>query len=201
MGAVALKDGDLETASDADLLQRSADGDQRAFGEIVSRHLHVPFASARRLLGDPAEAEDVAQESLVRLWQQKSALLERPLNLPAWLGRVAANLAIDRLRARKRLDYSDAVPEVPVAPAQQRSIEVVDAAGRVQAALDALPDRQRVAVTLFHFEEMSQRDVAALMQVSEDALESLLRRGRSGLKSALADEWSSLVASLARDTA
>ncbi|MEL7303397.1 MAG: sigma-70 family RNA polymerase sigma factor, partial [Pseudomonadota bacterium] len=114
---------------------------------------------------------------------------------------VAVNLSIDRLRAGKRLDVRDDLPEMPVAPRQLRSLERADAAGRLQASLDELPDRQRVALTLFHIEEMSQRDVAEAMDVSEDALESLLRRARKNLKSALADDWPGLVASFSRTPA
>lgn len=199
-GAVALKNG-VQSESDAELLRASVEGSEAAFATLMHRHMHVPFAASRRILGDATEAEDVAQDAIVRLWQQGEDLLSKPLNVPAWLRRVAVNLSIDRLRAGKRLDVRDDLPEMPVAPRQLRSLERADAAGRLQASLDELPDRQRVALTLFHIEEMSQRDVAEAMDITEDALESLLRRARKNLKSALADDWPGLVASFSRTPA
>ena len=120
--------------------------------------------------------------------------------LKAWLSRVARNRAIDRLRSAQRLELRDEVPDRNEEPAQLTNIERGEVADRVLDALDHLPDRQRVALTLFHFEEMSQREVAAVLEISEDALESLLARGRRKLKGLLEPEWRSMVATLSQES-
>lgn len=116
-------------------------------------------------------------------------------SLGPWLRRVAANLSIDMLRKGKRLDVTDEVPEQTVPADQLDGLEAADRAGRVEEALGRLPDRQRVAIGLFHFEQLSQREVADVMAISEDALESLLARARRRLRDLLKDD----VAELLRD--
>ncbi len=178
---------------EAELLARAGAGDASAFRMLVDRHLGLTLVVARRLLGDEAEAEDVAQETLLRLWRSAASLDVGASGVRPWLRRVAANLAIDRLRARKRLDVTDEVPEQEVAATQHSILEADDVAARVDDAISALPDRQRVALTLFHFEGMSQREVAHALAITEDALESLLARGRRALRAALKDEWRDLL--------
>jgi len=184
---------------DADRLRRARDGDQQAFRNLVDTHLEMVRASAMRLLGDPAEADDVAQETFVRLWRQADKLVQQPLNVGGWLRRVAVNAALDRLRAAKRLDVRDDVPETEFAADQVTDLMRSQAGEAVQLALAALPDRQRTALVLFHFEERSQREVAEMLEISQDALESLLARGRRTLKRALAHRWQELLDDLSTE--
>ena len=114
--------------------------------------------------------------------------------LRPWLRRVASNLAIDWLRKTKQYDVTDMVPE-QVDPARQlQALEASDTAARLDRALSALSQRQRLAVSLFHLDQLSQRDVATAMQISEDALESLLARGRRKLRDLLKNDWRELLA-------
>jgi RNA polymerase sigma-70 factor (ECF subfamily) len=151
------------------------------------------MATVRRVLGDEAEAEDVAQEGLLRLWRSAGELTIDTSGVRPWLRRVVSNLAIDRIRSRRRLDVTDNVPEVADPATQDAAMGEQELAGRVEAALAGLPERQRIALSLFHLEDMSQREVAERMGISEDALESLLARGRRSLKAQLADEWRGLI--------
>ena len=155
----------------------------------------VLLAAARRLIGDEAEAEDIVQDGLLRLWRSAGALEVPPVGIRPWLRRVVRNLAIDRLRSGRRTEVTDEVPEVAEPAPQGAASDERELASRVEQALRTLPERQRMAIALFHFEEMSQRDVAERMGLSEDALESLLARGRRALKTALADEWRGLLES------
>ena len=180
--------------SDAVLVARMAGGDATAFGELVARHIGGMLGVARRMLRDDAEAEDVTQEAMLRLWRLGDGLTLGAGGVRPWLRRVVSNLCIDRIRAGKSLDVTDEVPEVPTPPSQLHDLEHGEMAGRVDAALKALPERQRLALTLFHFEGMSQVEVAATMGISDEAVESLLARARRALKSSLADEWRELVA-------
>lgn len=181
-------------AEDGDLLGRIAQGDRPAFAALMQRHLSAVLATARRIVRDDAEAEDIAQEAFLRLWHSAKTLEAGAYGMRPWLRRVASNQAIDRLRKAKRLDVTDEVPEQSEAAGQLQALEAAEVSARVEEALAALPPRQRVAVSLFHFDDMSQRDVAALMALSEDALESLLARGRRRLRELLKDDWQELLA-------
>lgn len=181
--------GDRE---DEALLVRALARDQAAFRLLVDRHMSSLLLVARRLLRDEAEAEDVAQEAFLRLWRQGAGLEVGPPGLGPWLKRVVSNLAIDRLRGRGRLQVTDEVPEQAEEPDQLRRLESQELAGRVEEALRRLPDRQRLALTMFHYEGHSMEEVARMMGTSAEAVESLLARARRALKGLLAAEWQAL---------
>jgi len=178
---------------DAIVLKRLVEGDAVAFRRLMQKHLSAVVATARRIVRDEAEAEDIAQEAFLRLWRQAGTLEVGDYGLRPWLRRVASNLAIDGLRKSNRYDVTDNVPEQPEAPKQVEALEAAEASARVREALLSLPQRQRIAVSLFHFDELPQRDVAHMMQISEDALESLLARGRRKLRDLLKDDWQELL--------
>lgn len=173
-------------------MARIADGDARAFEELVDARLGRVLAVARRMLGDDGEAEDVAQEALLRLWRQADRWQPGRARVATWLHRVTVNLSIDRLR--KRTERSEEEPPEMAEPgSQQRHMEQQDLSREVDAALQALPERQRMALVLFHYEGQSMADAADIMGISVDALESLLARARRTLKKQLADRWRALL--------
>ncbi|WP_291990839.1 sigma-70 family RNA polymerase sigma factor [Luteitalea sp.] len=185
----------MTTAEDDDrqLLGRIRQRDGTAFRTLVERHLHLVTGVARRMLRDDAEADDVAQEAMIRLWQGGGGLEIGAGGLRPWLRRVTSNLCIDRIRARSRTDVMDEVPDRPVAASQLTSLVEDDMSARVQQALLALPERQRQALVLFHYEGLSQIEVAAVLGVSDEAVESLLSRARRALRGTLKDEWRQLL--------
>lgn len=180
-------------AADAALLERMATGDQQAFRAVIDRDLGFLVAIGRRMLRDDAEAEDVAQEALIRLWRNAATLEIGSGGLKPWLRRVVSNLCIDRVRGRRRLTVVAEVPEQAEAPSQGRQLDEQAMAARVDAALKALPERQRLALTLFHYEGLSQLEVGNILGVSDEAVESLLSRARRSLKVTLKDEWRQLL--------
>ncbi len=184
----------VEAREDAALVAAAASGDAGAFRSIVDRHLSGVVAVARRMLRDEAEAEDVAQEAMLRLWRSAEGLEIGAPGLRPWLRRVVSNLCVDRMRSGKRLVVTDEVPEQAEAATQQSELEAQDTSQRVDAALKALPDRQRTALTLFHYEGLSQIEIGEIMGISDEAVESLLARARRTLKSALRDELQELLA-------
>jgi RNA polymerase sigma-70 factor, ECF subfamily len=183
------EDNEDETA----LLARISSGDAQAYRQLVDRHLTTVLAIARRMLKDDAEAEDVAQETLLRLWRNAANLQLGPGGVRPWLRRVASNLCIDRVRARRNTTVVDQVPEESEPAGQMRQLAERELGTRVDAALKALPERQRLAITLFHYEGMSQIEVGAALGISDEAVESLLARARRTLKTTLKEDWRGLM--------
>jgi RNA polymerase sigma factor (sigma-70 family) len=141
---------------------------------------------ARRMLGDPGDAEDVAQETFVRAWKFAPRWRPGQARFDTWLHRVALNLCYDRLRRRVRTTHE--FPDLAdPGPGPDRDLQARDVGRRVDAALQDLAPRQREAIVLCHYQELSNIDAAAVMGVSVEALESLLSRARRGLRHALAD--------------
>jgi RNA polymerase sigma-70 factor (ECF subfamily) len=172
---------------DEELLVRIADGDPAAVRALVGRKLPRIHGLAQRMLGDPAEAEDVAQETFLRVWRQAPKWRPGQARFDTWMHRVALNLCYDRLRRRREIPTDDP-PQMPdEGPAPDRGLEAQDTGRRVSQALARLPERQREAVVLCHYQEMGNIEAAAVMGVTVEALESLLSRGRRALRTALAD--------------
>ena len=172
---------------DEDLVRRVAKGEPAAIQALVARKLPRMLALAQRMLGDPVEAEDVAQEAMLRAWKQAPKWRPGKAKFDTWLHRVALNLCYDRLRRRREIP-TDTPPDRPdEGPAPDRGLLAAETGVRVTAALKRLPDRQREAIVLCHYQELSNIEAAALMEISVEALESLLSRGRRALRQSLAD--------------
>ena len=172
---------------DADLVRRVGRGEELAIRALTARKLPRLTSMAARMLGDRAEAEDVAQESLIRAWRQAPIWRFGEARFDTWLHRVALNLCRDRLRRRRPGDAEDLDDLIDGGPAPDRGLEARDVGDRVAAAMAALPPRQREALVLCHYQEMGNIEAAAALGVSVEALESLLSRGRRSLRAALAD--------------
>lgn len=183
-------------ASDGDLLAAAGRGDTRAFARLVERHYGMVYRVAWRMTSGHADAEDIVQDAFTRLWNSPAQVRDARA-LRGWLIRVASNLAIDRGRKRP-MDDIDTVPDLAAdAPGALDRLEKQAAARQVDQAIAGLPERQRLALTLVYYEEMSNVEAAAAMEISVDALESLLARARRTLKDRLAASWQDLLQGLA----
>ena len=170
---------------DGELVRRVGEGDAYAIEALVARKLPRMTALAQRLLGDQAEAEDVVQDLFVRVWKSAAAWRPGAAKFDTWMHRVAYNLCTDRLRKRREValpESWDAPDPQPLADAGISAEQQSDAVGR---ALAALAPRQREAIVLTYYQELPNREAAALMGIGVDALESLLARGRRALKARL----------------
>jgi len=178
---------------DAALVLRTADGDRDAYARLVQRHLPRILAVTRRMLGNDARAEDAAQDALLRLWTHAGSYDPEKARLSTWLSRVTANICLDRLRKREE----ESLPEnfdMALPASQDRQLMEGQVASKVNEALQKLPERQRLALVLCHYEEMSMAEAAAVMETTPEAIESLLSRARRGLKRMLEPEWRTLLA-------
>ncbi len=181
-----------EDTDDA-LVLRLADGCDAAMAALSDRHLRPVLACAWRILGDRAEAEDVAQETFVRLLRKAPEWQPDGPALRSWLLRVATNLCLDRRRARARIapmpDDIERFEDRDKAPLDD------DLAIRraVRRAVGDLPDRQRVALVLVHFQGLSGQEAANALGVSAEAVESLLARARRRLRTVLSPHMKNLL--------
>jgi RNA polymerase sigma-70 factor (ECF subfamily) len=136
---------------------------------------------AARLLGDRTEAEDVAQEAMLRLWRIAPDWRQGEARVTTWLYRVVTNLCTDRLR-RRRPQGLDEVPEPEDdAPGAAARLIEADRLAALDQALARLPDRQRQAVVLRHLEGLANPEIAEAMDIGVEAVESLVARGKRAL--------------------
>ncbi len=172
---------------DQELVARVGRGEPAAVQALVARKLPRMLALARRMLGDAGEAEDVAQEVFLRAWKQAPRWAPGAGKFDTWMHRVALNLCYDRLRRRREQPMAEPPEQIDPAASAEQGLQNADVSKRVEAAVAALPERQREAVVLCHYQELTNIEAAALMGVSVEALESLLSRGRRALRAALTD--------------
>ena len=192
-GGIAASASAAREDPDQPLLERLGRGDERAYALLVNRHMGRMFGLARRMLGNESDAEDVTQEAFLRVWRHAKSWKPGQARFETWLYRVTLNLCYDRLRRRRETtveEMPDVLDDGPSVIEAHASKDVVRA---VEGALGRLPERQRAALVLCHYQEMSNAEAAALLDVTVEALESLLARGRRMLRSLLADSVNALL--------
>lgn len=172
--------------ADAALLARYAAGDEAAARLLTARLAPRIYAHAKRVLGNGAEAEDVTQEAMLRLWKQAPDWDAGRAQAATWLYRVTANLCSDRLRRRLPSALQDTSDPPDPAPSAAARIQQAARHDALQAALLRLPDRQRQAVVLRHLEGLANPEIAEILGVGTEAVESLTARGKRALTADLA---------------
>ena len=172
-------------ADERALMARVGTGDAAAFARIVERHMPMLHALAWRMLGEASEAEDVVQESLVKLWVNAKGWQPSGGGLGAWLRRVATNACLDRLRKPRPLSDEGLPERADDTPPADMLIDAERRRAAVRAAILRLPDRQRAAIILTYHEGVSNAEAASVLGIGVKALESLLVRARQGLSQQL----------------
>lgn len=200
----------MKAGEEAQLVALVTQGDSRAFAELVQHHLPAIETYARRILVDESLAQDIAQDTLLVLWQRSAEFKPEKARLTTWLHRVAHNRCIDFLRRQKRetpiasneliarqegaantvCEVSGEVSEIASLPLQASVISEASSASdarisSLDAALRQLPESQRTALVLTYYQNLSNREVATVINASTRAVESLLCRARSNLKKQL----------------
>jgi len=172
---------------DADLIFGLRAGDERALSSLMDRHMNAIHKLAFYMLGDQMAAEDITQSVFLKTWTHMPTWQTGQAKLLTWMRRVATNACLDALKKKKPI-YTDDVPDVnDEADTPFEALARVQQRQYVQAALGALPDNQRAAVTLSYYQGVSQKEGAAILEISEGAYESLLVRARKNLKARLSE--------------
>ncbi len=172
--------------SDVELVELVKNGDQKAFSQLVKRYSTAVFRFSYSFLKDVEKAEDITQETFVVLWEKTN--LWKPSGVfKSWLFRIARNKCIDEIRAKKSNVDIDKVQLVDGEKNPAEKLFDHQLTNIVDNKMGYLPIRQQEAVKLVHFLDFSNIEAAELMDVSVDALESLLSRGRRKLRALLRD--------------
>jgi len=177
----------VNTRSDTELMTALARDDLDALGELVRRHQAKAVALANRILQRQDLAEDIAQESFLRIWRNAKRY-RGAARFTTWLYRIVSNLCMDQKRRAKRAPAE--LPEESVDPIQaapDAPVETAEIRERVRRAVAALPERQRTVLVLHRYEELSHAEIAEVTGWSASAVESLLVRAYAALRQALSD--------------
>lgn len=185
IASAAARGPSLAELDDDALLARMKQDDSAAYRVLVERHVDRAYAIALRVLGNQADAEDVAQECLVKVWTHRQGWQDGKAKFSTWLYRVVVNRCID-LRRRPSGDCLDDVPEPMDDQADSvTTIHRGQVYGKLSDAMGRLPEQQRLALTLSYFDDLGNSEIAEIMQTTVSAVESLLKRGRQALRDKL----------------
>jgi RNA polymerase sigma-70 factor (ECF subfamily) len=171
----------MNDVGDDALMVLYANGDPGAARALTFRHAPRVLALSRRLLRDMAEAEDVAQDAMLRLWKIAPEWRQGEAKVSTWLYRVTSNLCMDRLRKKKATHLDDIPEPADDKPSVENRMQSNDRAAALKKAMVQLPDRQKLAITLRHIEELANPEIAQIMDISVEAVESLTARGKRNL--------------------
>ncbi len=187
MAETAMRPATAESDDDT-LIAQFAGGDQSAARILTERHIGRVLALATRMLRDTAEAEDVAQETMLRAWRNAAKWEPGKAKFSTWLHKVALNLCYDRLRKRKSSSLEEVAEPMDDRASAQQGMEAEERLTLLKDAMETLPERQRAAIQMRHFEERGNDETAEILGVTVEAVESLLSRGRRALRDKLAGQ-------------
>ena len=171
---------------DAALVARAGRGDRAAAQELMARHLPKMMTLARRMLSDRGEAEDAVQDAFLKVWTHAARWEPGKAKFETWLYRVTLNQCYDRLRRRIPANLDEAIDIADAAPSPEARLGNVAIQAEIERAISDLPERQRAAILLCHYQECGNIEAAEILGISVEALESLLARGRRTLRAQLA---------------
>ncbi|MGK2284967.1 sigma-70 family RNA polymerase sigma factor [Pedomonas sp. V897] len=181
-----MEEADINGLDDTLLMERIGGGDNTAFQVLVRRHYPMALRIAGRVLTLQEEAEDAVQEAFLKIWRMPDRFVPERGAFRSWLVRVVVNQCLDRRRTLRPVDSIETLAETAdEGPTPEDAAADADRRRRLMAAMETLPPRQRAALALFYGEGMSMAEVADMMDLNVKAVESLLSRGRAGLRGAL----------------
>lgn len=186
IAAAGFESGEAREASDEDLMLRISQGDEGAFRRLAGRHAAKSFSLARRIATSDAEAEDIVQEAMIRVWSH--APRWRPeAAFRTWLYRIIVNLCLNSRRQRAFAPlHAAGDPEDPSPSAADRLLSR-QTEHLVVAAIARLPERQRAAIVLTYYEGLGNVETAAVLATTVSSVEALLVRAKRALRMELGE--------------
>jgi RNA polymerase sigma-70 factor, ECF subfamily len=183
--ADAGKPAQRQPDEDDELLRRIGLNDEAAFRGLVERHVDRSYALALRVLRNAADADDVVQDVLLKVWQNRGTWQAGKAKFSTWLYRVVTNRCLD-LRRRPRTEDMDNAPEqADEHPDALTSMQRLELRDQLERSMAHLPDQQRIALILSYTDDLSNAEIAEIMETTVAAVESLLKRGRQQLRHSL----------------
>jgi RNA polymerase sigma-70 factor (ECF subfamily) len=183
----------VQAVSETELVVSAQNGDRNAFSELVRAHARGVFNVVYRMCGDALVAEDAAQETFLRAWQNLSAF--RPgMPLRNWLYRIAFNAGMDMLRKEKRIlpDDIENLPLTDGRPSPESLVSHNERTAMVQKAILSLPDASRAVLVLREYEGLSYQEISSTLDIPVGTVMSRLNYARNLLKSKLQPQLSLL---------
>lgn len=175
----------LQDLSDEILAARIAEGSEGAFQVLMTRHVNMHLAFAERLMGNRVEAEDIVQDAFAKLWLNADKFDADKSKFTTWFYRVVMNRCLDVKRKKKPVALPENFEKADDKANVERDFEKSQQGKVIQKALEEIPERQRAAIVLCYFEELSNKEAAEVLGLNIKALESLLTRGRKNLEGLL----------------
>lgn len=166
-------------------MERIRAGDTSAYRQILDQQLPSVSRYVTRMTDTSSEAEDITQEVFLRLWTHAEKYDPRLARVSTWLHNIAHNLCIDHFRKQSKFISEGGEDEIPGGQEPDNAFQTETRDQMVKGALMTIPERQRSAIVMCHYQGLSNKEAASIMNISVDALESLLARGRRTLKSLL----------------
>jgi RNA polymerase sigma-70 factor (ECF subfamily) len=186
LGQVTQASPSAGASTDDDLLLAVAGGDQLAFRQLMERHAKQMLTLAQRLTGSADDADEVVQEAFLKVWRLAGRWeVNGAAAFSTWFYRVVFNASLDRRRRAPMAPLEEAGVPVDPAPIGFETAQSKQRRDAIVAAIDQLPKRQKEAVWLYYFGEVSGPEAAQILGMSLSALEALLVRGRRSVKKAL----------------
>lgn len=174
--------------TDEELMKAVCLGDQSAYQTIVKQHLNQISHYAFRILGNQKDTEDITQEVFLKLWTNAPKWDGEKAKLTTWLHRIAHNLCIDYLRKHGRIQTQESFDEEAAELELNNETPDKDKLKLLNQAIGQLPEKQRSALTLCHYQGFSNKEAAAIMNISVKALESAIARAKRSLRNQLIEE-------------
>lgn len=171
--------------TDEELMQAVCRGDQSAYQAIVKLHLTPISHYVYRILGNQKDTEDITQEVFLKLWTSAEKYNGEKAKLTTWLHRIAHNLCIDYLRKHGRVQTREDFEEEAGEVEHNGEDENAEKIKLLNKAIAGLPENQRSALTLCHYQGFSNKEAAAIMNTSVKALESAIARAKRSLRNQL----------------
>lgn len=176
--------------TDEEIMEAVRDGDADAFESLVDRHRKTAWGVAYRLLGNSADAQEMAQEAFLKIFEARERY-EPTATFKTYLYRVVTRLCYDRMEKKSpvHVDPTERAPDRDTESGPEERMLETEKKKTIRRALNELPDRQKIAITLQQYEQLRYHEIAEAMDTTKKAVERLIARARDTLKEQLADQF------------